>query len=189
MRIAVLGGAESYALPFTRMGGRYTRIISEADIIVYAGGTDVHPSMYQAVPLYPESHYDLQRDKSEKGFFNRFPEKIHVGICRGSQFLAAMSGFPLIQHIEGHLGGHKVRCLKGRDRKNYDVTSTHHQVVAMSVVNPCALVRAVIPGDEGAIEAWSSGNVLGIQWHPEYATVTSDSQVLFEKLLLDHINR
>jgi len=124
-----------YGIPFEKFGQIINitplRInlnkINGYDLIVFTGGHDVHPS------LYNQEHHittisNLTRDKAEKSVFNYAKKEgiPMVGICRGSQFLTVMNGGSLIQNVQKHSRNHFIYT---KDSETFNVTSTHHQMM------------------------------------------------------------
>ena len=55
--------------------------INDADIIIFTGGDDVDPSLYNCKPT---TYSNLQRDLAEREEFKKIrPDQLAVGICRG----------------------------------------------------------------------------------------------------------
>ena len=120
-----------------------------------------------------------------------------AGICRGAQFLCAMSGGILAQHVTGHGGNHTVRTAGGI----VEVTSTHHQMqippkdaVMLAWAEPRLSKFYEGENDEELhpdVEAegvfYPDTQALAMQWHPEFMRPDSDgfqySVSLIEKLI------
>lgn len=157
---------------------------AEADLIMFTGGEDVHPSLYgEEKGKYTYCNYN--RDKHELEIFNNFKNKPKIGICRGLQFLCVASGGKLIQDVENHVGcTHGV--LDTETNEVYNIPSTHHQMVWPFDVNHILIGYAypklsdsylngnneqtVLPENfvEPEICYFPDTNSLGIQGHPEF---------------------
>lgn len=100
---------------------------SNADIILFSGGEDVHPTLY-GEGFNDKTMSDIYRDKREAVIYKyAVSRKIPMlGICRGAQFLTVMNGGKLIQHVTGHTNNHIITTSEG---VSYLVTSTHHQMM------------------------------------------------------------
>jgi putative glutamine amidotransferase len=193
MKILIVGGSRGYTKPFTQLGeviledSKFIANPSSFDLLVFTGGEDVCPAMYgQSSPKHLCS-YNLKRDIYEQKLYElAISNNIKMtGICRGSQFLNAMSGGTIMHHIENHGTDHIIETIDGNI---IEVTSTHHQMC--------------IPGKKGYIMAWSSSkrsevyygdkdkqinytgkevesiyypenNIFAVQFHPEYMNTTS----------------
>jgi hypothetical protein len=112
---------------FLEAGYTLTQKIEDAGIVVWTGGADIHPSIYNEKPL-PQCYFDLERDQMESEVFKALPKTggpLKVGICRGAQLLNALSGGKLWQHIEGHPQLHDVMDIATGEL--IQVSSLHHQ--------------------------------------------------------------
>lgn len=125
MKVFVVGGAVGYA-NFLQDASIVTDI-KEADVVLFTGGEDVTPSLYNC-EKHPKTFSNLQRDLEEKKIFESvIPDKqVCLGICRGSQFLCVMNGGLLVQHCDNHAIGFTHGITDGR--MCYQITSTHHQM-------------------------------------------------------------
>ena len=165
---------------------------------VFTGGEDVDPSFYGR-SRNSKTNSNAYRDKEEQMFF-REAAKHHIpmaGICRGAQFLCAMNGGILAQHITGHGGNHPIRTLNGI----IEVTSTHHQMqippggaIMLAWADPKRSKCYEGENDEELYPKYEAEGVyypatqsLGMQWHPEFMRKESEgfqySVSLIQKLL------
>lgn len=102
--------------------------LEDADIIIFTGGEDVDPSLYQC-ERYPNTFSNIQRDLEEKAIFDNIkPNQLVIGICRGSQFLCVMNGGKLIQDVNNHAIKHTHTIVELNTHRDYEITSTHHQM-------------------------------------------------------------
>lgn len=128
--VYVVGGGMEYIRMFHTAGYKGAKDVQEADIVCFTGGEDVDPQLYGERPLIT-TFFNTSRDKREIEIYAQAMEqgKPCVGICRGGQFLNVMNGGKMWQHVEGHgiMGTHKVLDLE--TGKEFDVTSTHHQMM------------------------------------------------------------
>lgn len=107
----------------------FTRHSHKADIIIFEGGTDISPSIYnEPRGKYTQVSGLTERDKKEIELFNYGirHNKFLVGICRGGQLLTALNGGKLIQHVNNH--GSSRHAVKTWDNKTYNMNSLHHQM-------------------------------------------------------------
>lgn len=184
-KIYVVGRANNYA----NFIFNYTLVnnINDADIVIFTGGEDVDPSLYNCAK-HPSTHSNIKRDLAEKKEFKKIrPDQLVVGICRGSQFLCVMNGGKLIQNVTGHaiMGTHPI--FEFNSSKLYEITSTHHQMQYPFSLNKnnfttlfCASERVSleyegsdinVPLYEPEIVLYHKKNMprcLAIQGHPEY---------------------
>jgi gamma-glutamyl-gamma-aminobutyrate hydrolase PuuD len=167
--------------------------LKAADLILFGGGADIHPSLYGHANV--ASHVGAgksYRDVYEENIFvrnKRFHHKPMVGICRGAQFVCAMSGGSLIQDLGGHAIGRPHKIVT-KDGQVLFVNSYHHQmmwpydidnkaaydVLATTEVplskgyayDVTALDSSLVGEREPEIVFFRETNALGIQCHPEW---------------------
>lgn len=154
-----------------------------ADLVVFAGGSDVDPVFYNENP-HPKTFPNEARDQSDIRLYAECIEKgiPMLGVCRGAQFLHVMNGGKLIQDIDGHYGDHPiVDSLTGVTIGK--ASSVHHQAVLLPESSDFTLLASVRKsqtrwlndkvkqtGPMTDIEAFFYRNscCLGVQGHPEY---------------------
>lgn len=62
--------------------------LQEADIVIFTGGEDVDPSLYNC-EKHESTFSNLHRDLEEKAIFEQVqPHQLCVGICRGLRIMA-----------------------------------------------------------------------------------------------------
>lgn len=129
MKALVLGDS-LYEEFFENIGFSLISDISDANLIVFTGGTDINPSMYGEDPFYMTDIPDIKRDRIDLEIFYKAEQnKIPLfGICRGAQFLCAMAGGKLYQHVYNHNIGHVMHTKDG----DMNVTSSHHQMMRIN---------------------------------------------------------
>ena len=185
---ASVRAAGGVPLPLTAIGDarEIKALASKLDGFVFAGGSDIAPSLYGEEDRGTISP-DLERDHFELDLCSAVLEKDKplLGICRGCQLLNVALGGTLIQHLpdinkswELHrrpdvMRGcvHDVKILAPRLFPNHRgeimrVNSMHHQ--AVGGLSRRAETAAVT--EDGVIEAiWapSCRYAFGVQWHPE----------------------
>lgn len=184
--------------------------IEDADIVIFTGGEDVHPSLYKCKP-HPTTYANLQRDMEEVAEFRKIKSnQLVIGICRGSQFVCVMNGGKLVQNVTKHAIRHTHLITEIGTNKVYDITSTHHQMqypFELSKNQYTCLFAAVgvhsdryegdgiqVPPFEPEIVLYKNPGkptCLAIQGHPEY--MRSDSPIVIRlneiiNTLLKHEN-
>ena len=119
-----------YTEMFDLRGWQLVDNVSESDLVLFTGGADVHPSYY-GHGEHSKTSFNKERDKKEALFFDNAmcQGKPMVGICRGGQFLNVMSGGSLYQHVDGHAVGGTHVALDKTTGEEFQVTSTHHQMM------------------------------------------------------------
>jgi len=174
-----------------------TLLAERYDGLILTGGGDV------AAHFFGQDHHPASNlpdeilDAAELALARAFIEakKPILGICRGMQVLNIVCGGELIQDIPDLLGidpgfhqdnstRHPIKIRTGSWLYDLvgpeaNVNSTHHQCVD-GVVKGFTVVAQTGP----VIEAMESGNILGVQFHPE-RLLNEDMLPLFE----DFINR
>jgi len=167
-------------------------ILDRIDGIVFAGGSDVDPSLYGEHP-HPTTHVKPERDEAEMLLLRAALERDlpMLGVCRGLQLMVVAYGGRLYQHLPevlghtGHrptsgpkFGEHPVRLVAGTLchkilGDEVLVNSSHHQGIA----DPGRLTPAGWCPDDDLLEAAEDPTrsfAIGVQWHPED---TSDFRV------------
>jgi putative glutamine amidotransferase len=167
-------------------------ILDRIDGIVFAGGSDVDPSLYGEHP-HPTTHVKPERDEAEMLLLRAALERDLplLGVCRGLQLMVVAYGGRLYQHLPevlghtGHrptsgpkFGEHPVRLVAGTLchkilGDEVLVNSFHHQGIA----DPGRLTPAGWCPDDELLEAAEDSTrsfAIGVQWHPED---TSDFRV------------
>ena len=108
----------------------FTTKIEEADLVLGLGGSDVGCQYYNQ-PDHGNHLYDQpQLDKHEYADFKQAIEmgKPILGICKGAQWMAAMAGGAIFQHIS-HPSPHLVTTYDGKELL---VNSLHHNLQDVS---------------------------------------------------------
>jgi putative glutamine amidotransferase len=163
--------------------------LDRIDALILAGGADIDPAAYGAVPHPATSNMVPERDRCEialtRGAIER--DMPVLGICRGMQLINVALGGTLHQHVPELVGHedhrrnpgsfensqHDVRLEPGSlaaraaTEEEHQTRSHHHQavdrlgagLVATGYSTPDELVET--------IELPSRRFVLGVQWHPE----------------------
>jgi GMP synthase-like glutamine amidotransferase len=199
IKLHVVGRNDHYAEPFLDMFDLVKKE-EDADVLMFTGGADVSPFLY-GKEAHPLTTYDMRRDAVEKSAFDRNPDKLKIGICRGSQLLTVLSGGLLVQHVTGHaIGGmHKII---DNDSNEFEVTSTHHQMmnpfnmhgheyIIMAYAKPRLSRRYEGENQEDLIEMpiepevvyYGKTNSLAVQFHPEMMEKESTGVLWLKELI------
>lgn len=176
-------GNAGMAEMFARMRCWKANSADRADVVVFTGGPDVDPSLYNR-PAHVLSRFSVQRDSDDLETYSWCLDRgvPMIGICRGAQFLHVMNGGTLYQHVDGHIGDHDI--LDARNGAVIDkISSTHHQMcvpnremtilaTANQATSKWLDPRREIKGKAGYsdIEAYFYRDTccLGFQGHPEF---------------------
>jgi putative glutamine amidotransferase len=166
-------------------------LASNFDGFLIPGGHDVDPALYGEKKLDFCGEPNRKRDFLESIIFREAlkHDKPVLAICRGFQFINAVSGGSLYQDITQQLDPdvkvrhrqeepydipcHTVEILPGNllhsivEADRLEVNSLHHQ--AVKALAP--VFKACAAAEDGIVEAAfmpSKKFVLGIQWHAEF---------------------
>lgn len=182
------------------LGFEPTNNLEEADVIIFGGGSDVDPKNY-GENKNPRTYSSPKRDESEKKDFQKALQLgiPMYGICRGIQFLCAMAGGKLIQHVNNHGGSnHPISTF---DELNIIANSLHHQMVnPYSLKNGDYRILAWAPNrlsdtylgptDKSITLPWDFKEIesvyfpkikaMGVQYHPEMIYNEKDNSPIIE---------
>lgn len=155
-------------------------LTDDLDFVGFWGGEDIWTGFYNQQAVHTSSYHKSRRDQQEQEIFKACLAKgiPMLGICRGAQFLCAMSGGELYQDVgHGHLGQHEIQTKDGP----LLVTSTHHQMMSPQKVdhdligwcdNRCNNYYKESLEDKPEVDYeivyFPHTQALAIQGHPEY---------------------
>lgn len=108
---------------------------TEADIVIFTGGADVHPMWYGERTI-PGCHHDQERDDFDmEAYWTAYAEeKLCIGICRGAQLIHVANNGKMWQDVNGHGRTHHLLDIKSGE--THLVTSTHHQMMRVDLHDP-----------------------------------------------------
>jgi len=170
-----------------------TDVLESLDGIVFSGGNDIDPANWGA-EQHPETEVDVGRDAAELMLMRAALEMDLpvLGVCRGMQVMAVVTGGSLHQHLPDLIGHERHRAAAGTDplaaaaaaygrhevlvppgSQAHDllgghltVNSFHHQAVddpgSFTAVGWCPDDKVV-----EIIEDRARRFAMGVQWHPE----------------------
>jgi putative glutamine amidotransferase len=157
--------------------------------ILFTGGYDVDPHLYESTPKPTDEGVDVARDRLEVHLLHKLVQtyKPFLGICRGCQVINVALGGSLYQHLPDQLPGDLQHDQHGQPR-NYLahrvtiepdsslaqifndeqvwVNSLHHQGVQQLASH----LQAIAVAPDGLVEAFELQGfpfALAVQWHPE----------------------
>ena len=159
--------------------------LDRLDGVVFSGGPDLDPDLYDAQPHPETKGVRPERDRAEIALLRAALERDlpTLAVCRGSQLLNVALGGDLEQHVPDAVGhdGHKETPgvfsehaveiaagtkLHGVLGAGASVKSHHHQGYGRIGEG----LRPAAQADDGTIEALevpSHSFALGVLWHPE----------------------
>ena len=207
-KILVVGGAESYYTPFQFLyrlsvdDKDYMNNPEKYDMVLFTGGADVDPKLYDETSPHQKCMINSQRDYKERDIFKRAVNcgTKMTGICRGLQFLNVMAGGRMLHDLQGHGSQHKMYTHRG----SIHVNSLHHQACIPapgSYVIGWAKNHSVLSSygnrDEKlgnwpdfVVEAmlFPEINASGVQYHPEMMPTNSHGVLWYEEFIRDLCN-
>ena len=167
------------------------------DGLVFTGGPDLDPRLYDAEPHPETNSIRPERDNAEIALLTAALERDLpvLAICRGSQVLNVALGGDLEQHVPdlvGHEGHKEVPGVFSKHPVSIDEASHLHSIVGDTVEvsshhhqgygrlgDGLAVVATADDGTPEALEARDRAFALGVLWHPE----DGDDLRLFEELV------
>ena len=169
---------------FARAECRKARSLETADVVVFGGGSDVHPELYGETTMHSTVMPNIVRDLADIELYAECLSqgKPMIGVCRGAQFLAVMQGAGLYQDVNNHMGAHPIYDTR-HEKPVPNASSSHHQMVmnhgsgGMQVLatsnradKKWTSSSSFVTGQSPDVEAFFYKNpcILGVQGHPEY---------------------
>ncbi|MBC2857350.1 gamma-glutamyl-gamma-aminobutyrate hydrolase family protein [Cetobacterium sp. 2A] len=187
--------------------------VMKLDGIIFSGGEDISPLLYNENPNLKLGKIDTKRDVFELKLLAAALEKNIpiLGICRGCQILNVGLGGSLYQDIDSQVENvfnHHPTGILGEEiyhtvnikqdsflktiftENTIGVNSFHHQSV--KTLAPSLKISAT--SDDGIIEAYESNDmnskfIVGIQWHPEAMVNKFDIFLNIFKLFVEKSNK
>ncbi len=208
-RALVQSGAKAEELELVNVreaSGVEARMQSGAyDGVLFTGGEDVDPTLYEEPVKYDNVQVNRERDDFEMALLDlamnrRLPI---LGICRGVQMINVKFGGTLYQDLAGDRGPEFVHKQKGsRSDTTHAVTLTdpdsrlgelvsgscrvnslHHQAIKRLGRG----LKVTAHSEDGLVEAVeASGSypfLLAVQWHPEEIVDRPEQRKILERFL------
>lgn len=195
VRAVELAGGRPLVVPPSEDGIEET--LGVLDGIVFSGGSDLHPELYDADPHPETTDVREERDRAELALLSAALERDMpvLAVCRGSQVLNVARGGDLVQHLPelvghnrhkykpGEFSDHEVQLdvetrVGGLLGERAPVKSHHHQGFGRIGEG----LREVGWAEDGTVEALEDPSkrfVVGVLWHPE----EGEDLALFEALV------
>jgi len=164
-------------------------ILDRIDGLLLAGGSDLDPASYDAVPHPLTIDTTPARDETEVVLARAALERDMpvLGICRGMQVLNVALGGTLVQDVPEVVGHEEHRrhlgtfvdnehvvvlepdslAAQAAGEQRHVVFSHHHQAVGSLGAGLVVSGRSELDELPEAIESPEHDYVLGVQWHPE----------------------
>lgn len=172
-------------LMFKKWGYELVTDYKKADAIVFTGGSDVSPALYDE-PVDPRcGNPNVARDMNCVALYNYAKANgiKCLGICRGAQFITVMQGGKLKQHISGHEYGHHDLYFQDGDSLLEDGHSLRSNSVHHQEMIPTDHIRVLAVSDsvvEVTMDTFIDDD-LCVQGHPEYEHTDHEFQQWYMK--------
>jgi len=188
-------GGRPLLVPLVTEGVEET--LEAVDGLVFPGGADLDPDLYDQEPHEETFGVDSERDRAELALLEEalVRDMPVLAVCRGSQVLNVARGGDLEQHLPDIVGDEKHKHMPGTF-SDHDVTveagtrlaalvgekapvkSHHHQGLGRIGDG----LRVAARAEDGTIEAIEDPDrrfTVGVLWHPE----VGEDMKLFEELV------
>ena len=170
-------------------------VVAALDGLVLAGGADLDPALYRE-PADPRTDARPDRDRGELLLARAALDAglPVLGVCRGLQLLAVLTGGRLYQHVPDVLGHDKHRPAPGvfgTQQARFAAGSRIADIMGGDAEIHCYHHQGVADAGALTVTGWTEDGLveaaempghafaLGVQWHPE---VNRDRR-LFEALM------
>lgn len=176
LKIYVSGyGGNHYIKWITGINTELVDSIEEADIVLFTGGQDISPALYNE-RCSRLTYFTQGRDDREVADFTKAKElgKGFIGICRGAQLLCALAGGKLIQDVTRHCGNHPIEFKDGELTMTnslhhqmmypYDMESGKYELLAWT---PKIISSSFINGDDVLMDLPEGFKEPEVVWFPE----------------------
>ncbi len=172
--------------------------LGAVDGLVFSGGSDLDPELYDEEPHDETSGVVPERDRAELALLEAALARDMpvLAVCRGSQVFNVARGGDLVQHLPDVVGDEKHKHTPGTFA-DHDVTLEPGTRLAELLGDSAAVkshhhqgfgrvgdgLRVAAHAEDGTIEAVEDPShrfALGVLWHPE----AGEDRKLFEELVV-----
>lgn len=186
-----------------------TLLLERVDGLVFSGGGDIDPSIYNGEPHPTIYNIDVKRDRFELALSQlALSTDVPVlGICRGLEVLVVATGGNLVPHLPDEFGEfvvhrmeqsipseHTVQIAPGSrlaqviGTTETTIVSWHHQATRTVPLG----WRIAAQAEDGVIEALEHKHhpwAIALQWHPELSLNDPQQQSIFRSFIAAAQNR
>ena len=195
MQAVEQAGGRPLLIPPSENGVEET--LAALDGLVFSGGSDLDPELYDDEPHEATSGVVPERDRAELALLEAALARDMpvLAVCRGSQVFNVARGGDLVQHLPDVVGDDKHKHTPGTFA-DHDVmlepgsrlaallgdraaVKSHHHQGFGRVGRGLRVAAHAEDGTAEAVEDPSHRFALGVLWHPE----AGDDRKLFEELV------
>jgi len=175
------------------------------DGILFSGGEDVDPALYDEKTKHESVHIDRARDTFEFALLDAAMDRRLpiLGICRGIQMINVKFGGTLIQDIPSDTDLERDHRQPGnRSELTHTVTVTEPESALAGVVSGSCRVNSLhhqaikrvgrglkvtAHSEDGLVEAVEAADdypfLMAVQWHPEELVDHPEQRQIFEQFI------
>lgn len=201
----VIAGARAEELELIGPSDASSALAKEYDGVLFAGGEDVDPALYDEEKKYSNVRVNRARDEFEFALLDRaLDRRLPVlGICRGMQMINVKFGGTLYQDLKNDRGLELDHQQPGRrDSPTHRITVTEPgSLLAQTVPGSCRVnslhhqaikrvgrgLRATAYSEDSLHEALEAADeypfLVAVQWHPEEIAGQPEQKGLFQRFL------